>query len=104
MISMSRRLAATASILSALAVGAPVAVASAATGSTPAGTASIPGSFALPTLTGLWPSSLTFVPPNVPAIRVDIGAIIISGKVISPGLHVSLPGITLPPIVFGPGG
>jgi hypothetical protein len=43
---------------------------------------------------------LTFVPPSVGPIRVDIGAIVIGGKIVSPGLHVVMPGITLPPITW----
>jgi hypothetical protein len=43
---------------------------------------------------------LTFVPPKVGPLNVYIGAVIISGKVISPGVSIRMPGITLPPITW----
>jgi hypothetical protein len=48
------------------------------------------------------PPGLTFIPPSVGPICVNIGAIVIQGKVISPSLHVCLPGFTVPPIVWRP--
>jgi hypothetical protein len=51
-----------------------------------------------PTATVTSPSTLTFVPPSVGPLRVDIGPTIINGKVINAGLHVLMPGVSLPPI------
>jgi hypothetical protein len=41
---------------------------------------------------------LTFVPPAVGPLSVNIGATIIGGKVISPGVYVQTLGVSLPPI------
>jgi hypothetical protein len=79
-------IAAAAAAMSLLAVAAPVATASAAT--TPA---AAPAAITLP-------SGLIFTPPKVGAITVDIGPTIIGGKVIDRGLHVLMPGASLPPL------
>jgi hypothetical protein len=42
------------------------------------------------------PSFLTFVPPRVGAISVDLGATIIDGKVIAPPVHVLMPEVKMP--------
>jgi hypothetical protein len=45
---------------------------------------------------------LTFTPPSVGSLVVSIGPIIIDGHVISPGVYVVKPPVTLPPISFTP--
>jgi hypothetical protein len=69
-----------------LTLAAPAAVASAA----PTAPATMPPATTAP--------ALTFVPPRVGPISVDIAPTIINGKVIDPGLHVHTPGISMPPI------
>jgi hypothetical protein len=91
---------ATAGLLAAL----PVAGASAATAPAPAASAA-PTAAAAPAPAGsLAPSGLliTFIPPRVGPLSVDIGPTIINGKVINAGLHVLMPGSTLPPIHWAP--
>jgi hypothetical protein len=44
------------------------------------------------------PLALTFVPPKVGPLRVDIGPTVINGKIIDPGLHVHTAGVSLPTI------
>jgi hypothetical protein len=85
-----RKLPAAAAVLGLVGLAAPVGGAGADT--TPA-TSAQPAP-ALPLL--------SFVPPKVGPISVAIGPTIIGGKVIDPGLNVSLPGISLPPIAWTP--
>jgi hypothetical protein len=79
-----RTLSATAALLVPLALAAPVAAAQA----DPAPAASLPASSPL----------LTFVPPKVAPITVSIGPSILGGQMVSPGLTVSSPGVSLPPL------
>ena len=83
----TRRLAAAVAALVVLGAGAPVADAAGA--ATPA--ASTPSS-----------PALTFIPPTVAPIQVMIGATFYRGKLISPGVNVATPGISLPPITWSP--
>jgi hypothetical protein len=82
--------AAAAAAAGVLAIATPVAGASDTT--TPA--ASAPPS--------VQPPTLTFVPPRVGPLSVDIGPTVINGQMIDPGLHVLMPGVTLPPISWTP--
>jgi hypothetical protein len=43
---------------------------------------------------------MTFVPPRVGPLSVDIGVTVINGQVISPGVHVITPGATVPPFIW----
>lgn len=123
MISTPRRLVALASAIGALAVAGPVTGAYAAGTTTPTPGFIFPAftfpTFTAPTFTYPWtmptvppvPATgtpqivlapgLTFVPPAVGPIAVHIGAIIIDGQQISPGVNVSTPGTTVPPIASG---
>ena len=78
-----RRLPAASAVIGLIALAAPIAGASADTAATPS-------------------PLLSFVPPKVGPITVSIGAIILGGQVISPGLNVSTPGVSLPPITWTP--
>jgi len=126
MISTPRRLVALASAIGAIAVAGPVTGAYAAGTTTPPPAFTFP-TFTFPTYTlpaytlptynfppltlptvpaNGWPSitlapGLTFIPPAVGPIAVHIGAIIIDGQQISPGVNVSTPG-TNPPPTAGP--
>jgi hypothetical protein len=120
--STPRRLVAIASAIGALAVAGPVTGAYAAgTTTTPPPAFTFPAftfpafnfpaftlpAFNVPTLpAGGLPnitlaSGLTFIPPAVGPIAVHIGAIIIDGQQISPGVNVSTPGTTVPPTAPG---
>jgi hypothetical protein len=80
-----KRLAAVAA-LGTVGILAPVGGASAA--SLPA--ASVPPS--------AQPVALLFVPPKVGPIGVDIAPTFINGQMTDPGLHMLMPGVSLPPI------
>jgi hypothetical protein len=79
-----RTLSATVASLGVLGLAGPVAGAVAATAPAPAS------------------PLLTFVPPSIGPLSVYIGPTIIGGQVISPGLYVRSPGISLPPITWTP--
>jgi hypothetical protein len=85
-----RKLAAVVAALAPLALAAPLPGASAAT--TP------PASAPLSTA----PPLLTFIPPTVGPLQVIIGGTFINGKLISAGVNVSTPGVSLPPITWSP--
>jgi hypothetical protein len=81
-----RTLSAAASAAGQLAIAAPVAGASATPSPQATGPPSPP------------PPAVTFVPPWVGQISVDIGPTIFNGEVIDPGLHVVSPATELPPM------
>jgi hypothetical protein len=83
-----RRLSAAAAVLIPLALAAPVSTALADT--TP--TASSPSAVA--------PPRIVFVPPRVGPLSVNLGPTIIDGQMISPGVNVVSPGVSLPPIAW----
>ncbi|HEV7752753.1 MAG TPA: hypothetical protein VGO71_14515 [Baekduia sp.] len=84
----TRTLASIAAALAALALAAPVAGASEVT--TPPAPATLPASSPV----------FTFIPPKVGPLQVIIGATYIGGKLISPGVNVATPGVSLPPITW----
>ena len=53
-----------------------------------------------PPATTMPPIAMTFVPPRVGPLSVDIGVTVINGQVISPGVHVITPGATVPPFIW----
>jgi hypothetical protein len=71
-----------------LGLAAPVAVAGADTA--PAPSAPPPGPL------------LTFVPPTVGPLVVSIGPTFLQGRMVSQGVNVATPGVSLPPIVWSP--
>jgi hypothetical protein len=91
----TRKVAAIAAALAPLALAAPAAGASAA--ATPPATAS--AATASPATAS---PVFTFIPPKVGPLQVIIGATFIGGKQISPGVNVSTPGVSLPPITWTP--
>lgn len=42
------------------------------------------------------PAPLTFVPPRVDSIGVYIGPVIIGGRLMSPGISITMPPVTVP--------
>lgn len=83
-----RKLSAAAAVLTLSGLAAPVGGAGADTSPSPAPALSSP--------------LISFVPPKVGAIGVAIGPVILGGKVMSPGLNVSTPGISVPPLTSTP--
>jgi hypothetical protein len=81
----------------AVAAGAGVlAVAGTAAGAGAAPVSPLPGASTLPS------AALTFVPPRVGPISVDIGPTIIGGKIMNPGVHVVMPGASPSPLSWTP--
>jgi hypothetical protein len=78
------------SVVAATAGLAALTAPAAASAATPAPPATMP------------PLALTFVPPHVGVLSVDIGVTVINGKVISPGVHVATKGSTVPPFTSTP--
>lgn len=78
------------SIIAATAGLAALTAPAAASAATPAPAATMP------------PLAITFVPPRVGPLSVDIGVTVINGQVISPGVHVATPGSTVPPFTSTP--
>jgi hypothetical protein len=76
--------------LAAVAAAGLLAIGPGAAGASPA---TVPGPPALPSL---GPYAGTFVPPSVGPISVDIGRTIINGQITDPGLHVLMPGVSVP--------
>jgi hypothetical protein len=84
------------------------------TGGSPTAGAGIAASAATPpgpAATSPPPLGLTFVPPRVGPLSVDIAPTVLNGQVTDPGLHVLMPGAsvpadawTLPPISRPPAG
>jgi hypothetical protein len=72
-----------------LSLAGPVAGASAAQNNLIVTTAPMPA---------LAPGTMTFIPPRVAPIMVILGPTIIDGQQISPGVNVSTPGVSLPPM------
>jgi hypothetical protein len=85
---LKKKLPAVLAALVPVALAAPVATASAATAPAAQAPSPPPG------------PAFTFIPPKVGPLRVVIGATFIGGKLISPGVNVSTPGTSLPPIVW----
>jgi hypothetical protein len=81
-----RKLSAAATVLSLCGVAAPVAGAAPATPVPPAAASPL----------------LTFVPPKVGPLSVNLGPTIIGGQLISPGVNVYTPGVSLPPFTWTP--
>jgi hypothetical protein len=81
-----RKLSAAAAVLSLSGLAAPVAGATPPTPVAPAAASPL----------------LTFVPPKVGPLSVSLGPTIIGGQLISPGVNVYSPGISLPPFTWTP--
>lgn len=92
---LTRKLAAIVAVLIPLGLTAPAAAIADAS----AGASATPDRYAQ----AAPPSPLlTFIPPRVGPLRVELGPTFINGQLISPGVDVSTPGISLPPITWPP--